>query len=267
VAIFRDAYGPLLRNNLLVPFPSDAGALAALEQTLETRHDEIAAVIVEPLVQGASGMRMYDAVYLQQASALCKQYGVHLIADEILTGFGRTGTMFAHEQAGIRPDFLCLSKGITGGYLPLSCVLTTDAVYDAFYDDKTARGFLHSHSYTGNALACRAALETLNIFEDDNVIESNRAKAVRFDAMADALRAHRFVRDWRRLGMIWAFEVSTPHADFAKRAFALSLEQGVLLRPIGNTVYFMPPYIVGEEEFDRLVSTATAIADQLGDAA
>jgi adenosylmethionine-8-amino-7-oxononanoate aminotransferase len=267
VAVFRDAYGPLLRNNLLVPFPSQAGAIEALEQTLATRHDEIAAVILEPLVQGASGMRMYDAAYLKRASTLCNQYGVHLIADEIMTGFGRTGTMFAHEQAGIRPDFLCLSKGITGGYLPLSCVLTTDEVYDAFYDDKVARGFLHSHSYTGNALACRAALETLNIFEDDDVIEANRAKAVRFDTMADALRAHRFVHNWRRLGMIWAFEVSTPHADFAKRAFALGLEQGVLLRPIGNTVYFMPPYIVGEEEFARLVSTATAIADRLGDAA
>jgi adenosylmethionine-8-amino-7-oxononanoate aminotransferase len=266
VAIFRDAYGPLLlRNNVLAPFPSEPGAGEALERILATQHGEIAALIVEPLVQGASGMRMYDAEYLKRARALCGQYGVHLIADEIMTGFGRTGTMFAYEQAGIRPDFLCLSKGITGGYLPLSCVLTTDAVYAAFYDDETARGFLHSHSYTGNALACRAALETLKIFEDDDVIESNRAKASRFDAIAEGLRNHRNVRNWRRLGMIWAFDVATPHADFAKRAFALGLEKGVLLRPIGGTVYFMPPYVIGDDEFSRLVDASAVIAEQLGD--
>lgn len=278
VAIFRDAYGPLLRNNILAPFPqaeggagsaadATASATTALERILATQHEEIAALILEPLVQGASGMRMYDAAYLQRAWALCKQYRVHLIADEIMTGFGRTGTMFAHEQAGIRPDFLCLSKGITGGYLPLSCVLTTDAVYAAFYDDSVTRGFLHSHSYTGNALACRAALETLRIFAEDDVIEANKAKALHFNDLAARLKQHPNVRNWRHLGMIWAFEVSTPHADFAKRAFALALERGVLLRPIGNTVYFMPPYIIGDDEFATMVSTAIAIADQLGDSA
>lgn len=269
VAIFRDAYGPLLGNNLIAPFPDgdDTEAAAALERLLAERHEDIAALILEPLVQGASGMRMYGAAYLRRAAAACKRYGVHLIADEIMTGFGRTGTMFAHEQADVAPDFLCLSKGITGGYLPLSCVLTTDAVYAAFYDDSAARGFLHSHSYTGNALACRAALETLRIFADDGVIAANRVKAARFNALAATLAQHRNVRGWRHLGMIWAFEVATPRADFARRAFALALARGVLLRPIGTTVYFMPPYIVDEEAFVRLVDTAIAIADELGDAA
>jgi adenosylmethionine-8-amino-7-oxononanoate aminotransferase len=135
-------------------------------------------VIVEPLIQGAGGMRMYHPVYLKLLREACDRYGVHLIHDEIAVGFGRTGTMFACEQAGIRPDFLCLSKALTGGYLPLAACLTTDKVYQAFYDDyPTLRAFLHSHSYTGNPLACAAALATLDIFEEDNVIENNKALA------------------------------------------------------------------------------------------
>ena len=139
--------------------------------------ERIAALIVEPLVQCAAGMAMHDPEYLRLARALCDRYEVHLIADEIAVGFGRTGTLFAHEQAGIRPDFLCLSKGLTGGYLPLSVVMTTDAVFEAFYDDRVARGFLHSHSYTGNPLACRAALAMLDMFEQDDVLAANRAAA------------------------------------------------------------------------------------------
>ncbi|MDP2155773.1 MAG: adenosylmethionine--8-amino-7-oxononanoate transaminase, partial [Sulfuricella sp.] len=163
VALFKDTYAPLLRESAQVPTPdwrhAELGESArdyalrcgaALREHLERHHQETAAFILEPLVQGAAGMGMYDAEYLRQARAICDEFEVHLIADEIAVGFGRTGTMFAHEQAGIKPDFLCLSKGITGGYLPLSVVLTTDAVYQAFYHDDTARGFLHSHSYTGN---------------------------------------------------------------------------------------------------------------------
>ena len=182
VPLFRDAYAPLLRRNATVPSPDARRAApgesardvaeraaAALDAHLAAHHATTAALIVEPLVQGASGMAMHDPHYLARARELCTRHGVLLIADEIMTGFGRTGTLFACEQARIAPDFLCLSKGITGGYLPLSCVLTTDAVYDAFYADDTARGFLHSHSYTGNALACRAALAVLDIFRDDDV--------------------------------------------------------------------------------------------------
>ena len=320
VAIFRDAYGPLLNNNLRVPFPANesvdqalAGIVAAkslgsrtnygesfispqwdvvrqahhernrertvrpepveglnpntpcasLEKLLADHHDEIAALILEPLVQGAAGMRMYHPDYLKQARALCDQYHVHLIADEIMTGFGRTGTMFAYEQAGILPDFVCLSKGLTGGYLPLSCVLTTAAIFDAFYHDDFTRGFLHSHSYTGSALACRAALATLDIFESDDVIEKNRQKAQRFSVHAAAIAQHTSVENFRHLGMIWAFDVKTDKPAFAREFFAASLQRGVLLRPIGNTVYFMPPYVIEENEFAWLVEQTIAVINEV----
>ncbi len=264
VAIFRDAYGPLLNNNLIVPFPTgDTTAIDALERLLAERHGEIAALIVEPLVQGAAGMRMYDAAYLKRARELCTRFEVHLIADEIMTGFGRTGSLFACEQAAIVADFMCLSKGLTGGYLPLSCVLTTDAIYSAFYDDDIARGFLHSHSYTGSALACRSALATLEIFESDGVIAANRERALGFSRHTQAIRAHPRVANFRHLGMIWAFEVTTREPAFARKFFAASLKRGVLLRPIGNTVYFMPPYIVTDEEFSWLATQTLAAIDEV----
>ena len=264
VAIFRDAYAPLVRESILVPFPADARSAGdALERLLAERHHEIAAAIVEPLVQGASGMRMYPPEYLKRARELCTRYGVLLVADEIMTGFGRTGTMFACEQAGIAPDLLCLSKGISGGYLPLSCVLSTDAIYAAFYDDDPRRGFLHSHSYTGNALACRAACAVLDLFERDGVIAANAAKAARFTSAAAPLARHACVRNFRHLGMIWAFEAATSDPAFASRAFAMALERGVLLRPIGNTVYFMPPYVIDDAQFAMLVETSIAIVEEL----
>ncbi len=274
IALFRATYAPLLMRNAVVPCPDArraqaperaldiaVDAAAALEAHLALHHASTAAVIVEPLVQGASGMVMYDAEYLRRARALCSRHDVHLIADEIMTGFGRTGTLFACEQAGITPDFLCLSKGITGGYLPLSCVLSTDDVYAAFYDDDAARGFLHSHSYTGNALACRAALAVLDIFRDDDVIAANAAKAARFSAVAAPLAAHPRVRHFRHCGMIWAFDVDTDRPAFAPRFFAAALERELLLRPIDRTVYFMPPYVVDDAEFALLVDGTRAILD------
>jgi adenosylmethionine-8-amino-7-oxononanoate aminotransferase len=277
VAIFREAYGPLLRRNVVTPFPArNAGskefqcehcaeeAAGALGRLLAERGEEIAALVVEPLVQGASGMRMYHPRFLALARELCDRHEVLLVADEIMTGFGRTGTMFACEQAGVAPDLMCLSKGITGGYLPLSCVLSTDGIYAAFYDDAVARAFLHSHSYTGNALACRAACAVLDLFEREGTIEANRAKAARFDEIARPLSRHPAVRDWRRLGMIWAFEVENAEPAFAQRAFAIAMDRHALLRPIGDTVYFMPPYVADEEAFAVLVDAATAIADELG---
>ena len=285
VAIFRDAYGPLLRAPLLAPFPDRrkahregdhsfpfcpecaAQGAEALEALFASHPGEIAAFIVEPLVQGAGGMRMYHADYLRGAREACTRHGVLMIADEIMTGFGRTGTLFACEQAGIAPDLLCLSKGLTGGYLPLSCVLATDAVYAGFYHDDPARGFLHSHSYTGNPLACRAALATLDLLEQGDAIAANRAKAEAFTALAAPLAAHRAVRGWRHLGMIWAFEVNTDAHEFARRAFEIAMAKGALLRPIGDTVYFMPPYVAGEAEFAKLVEAGLAIADGLGLAA
>ncbi len=308
VALFRDAYGALIRQQATVPSPdwrnaaagesAEAYALrcaAALEQHLQQHHAQLAAFIVEPLVQGAAGMAMYHPVYLSKARELCNQYNVHLIADEIAVGMGRTGTLFACEQApplsltfslegrgnensgalpstvygrgaggeGITPDFLLLSKGITGGYLPLSVVMTTDEIYQAFYADETARGFLHSHSYTGNPLACRAALATLDIFAQDEVLAANRNKAAYLNDIARPLSEHRAVRNWRNTGMIWAFEVDSPHRDFAQRCFALALQKELLLRPIGNTVYFMPPYVIGEEEMQLLVTRTLDVVERL----
>jgi adenosylmethionine---8-amino-7-oxononanoate aminotransferase len=274
VALFKDTYRPLLMESSQVASPdarlAEPGesardyavrAAAALERHLERHHAGTAALIVEPLVQGATGMAMHDAEYLRRARALCDRYEVHLIADEILTGFGRTGTFFAHEQAGITPDLLCLSKGITGGYLPLSVVMTTDDVYAAFYDEETTRGFLHSHSYTGNPLACRAALATLDIFEDDRVIEANRARAGRLTAAAGAIADHPSVRHFRSTGMIWAFDVETADPGFARGFFERALERELLLRPLGNTVYFMPPYVITDDEIGILTARTAALLD------
>jgi adenosylmethionine-8-amino-7-oxononanoate aminotransferase len=228
---------------------------------LAQHHHETAAFIVEPLVQGAAGMAMYHPAYLQRARALCDQYQVHLIADEIAVGFGRTGTLFACEQAGIRPDLMCLSKGITGGYLPLSVVLTTDQIYQAFYDDQTTKGFLHSHSYSGNALACRAALATLDIFEQDDVFKNNRVKAAQMNALLTPVASHPKVRNFRHLGMIWAFEVETSAADFARSFYQAALAQSLLLRPMGNTVYLMPPYVIEPEQMDFLCAGLSALLE------
>mgnify|MGYP001604508400 CR=1 FL=1 len=271
VALFKATYAPLLRGSTQVPSPdwrlAEPGesprayaerCAVALERHLEQHHRETAAFIIEPLVQGAAGMAMHDVEYLRRARALCDRFEVHLIADEIMIGCGRSGTFFAHEQAGITPDFLCLSKGITGGYLPLSVVLTTDAVYAAFYDDSVARGFLHSHSYTGNALACRAALATLDIFEQDNVIEANRARADYLGRAAQPLARHPRVRHFRNTGMIWAFDVGSDDPAFPRRFYQAALARELLLRPIGNTVYFMPPYTITEPEIDFLVAGTCA---------
>ena len=276
VALFRDAYGALIKQNATVPSPdwrnAENGESAedfarrcadALNEHLQQHHEHIAAFIIEPLVQGAAGMAMYHPAYLIHARELCSKYNVHLIADEIAVGMGRTGTLFACEQANIRPDFLLLSKGITGGYLPLSVVMSTDDIYKVFYADETARGFLHSHSYTGNPLACRAALATLDIFAQDNVLNTNRDKAVLFNHLAQPLREHPKVKNFRNTGMIWAFEVDTPHADFAQRCFSLGLQQELLLRPMGNTVYFMPPYVIGDDEMRLLVTRTLNIIDAL----
>jgi len=431
VALFKDQYAPLLRQSVQMPSPdfrlAEAGesekayalrCAEMLESHFQQHSKTIAAFILEPLVQGAAGMAMYHPVYLARARELCTKYQVHLIADEIAVGFGRTGTMFACEQAilpspsgrgaggegaprfhdipaesiefarnlrndqtdaeslmwrllrdrglggfkfrrqhplppytldfychdaalvieldggqhvdsphdekrdawlrarglrvlrfwnnqvlqetesvleavwnalmensrphprplsrrergecgtvgrpsGILPDFMCLSKGITGGYLPLSCVLTTDEVYAAFYADETAKGFLHSHSYTGNPLACRAALAVLDIFEQDRVLETNRVRAERFSTLLGPVRQHRRVEHFRNLGMIWAFDVADAAPGFSTRAFQAALKNGVLLRPISNTVYFMPPYVIGEEEMMQMAAAALSILDEI----
>jgi adenosylmethionine---8-amino-7-oxononanoate aminotransferase len=201
-------------------------------------------------VQCAAGMAMHDASYVAGLRALCDEYDVHLIADEIAVGCGRTGTFFACEQAGIWPDFLCLSKGISGGYLPLSIVLSRDEIFAAFYDDDTTRGFLHSHSYTGNPLACRAALATLDLFESDDVLAANATKSSALFAALAPLGGHDAVRHLRRCGTIIAFDAALEGEaarTFSRRFFTHALSRELLLRPIGTTVYLMPPYVLDDE--------------------
>jgi adenosylmethionine-8-amino-7-oxononanoate aminotransferase len=242
-----------------------------MEAALERHAHELAAVIVEPLVQCAGGMRMYDPVYLTLLREACDRHQVHLIADEIAVGFGRTGTLFACEQAGIAPDFMCLSKGLTGGYLPLSAVLTGDEVYGAFYAQYAAqRAFLHSHSYTGNPLACAAALATLEIFATEPVLERNRELAARMAARAAPLAGHAHVGELRQCGMILAIEAVRERATGEPwpwqerrglRAYRHALARGVLLRPIGNVIYCMPPYVLTPAEADLMIDVAAECVD------
>lgn len=261
VAVFRDAYDPLLLRAHQVMSPdarqaapgetaADVAARAAgeLQALFEARHDHIAALIVEPLVQGAAGMAMHDAAYLRAVRALCDRYEVSLIADEIAVGCGRTGTFFACEQAGIWPDFVCLSKGISGGTLPLSLVMTRDAIYEAFLDDDVARGFLHSHSYTGNALACRAALAVLDRFAQDDVLQRNRQRAAALTAALAPLQGDPRIEHFRQRGMIWAFDVRAGFVGerFAERFHLAGRARELLIRPIGRTVYLMPPYLLDD---------------------
>ncbi|VTU30342.1 adenosylmethionine--8-amino-7-oxononanoate transaminase [Variovorax sp. PBL-E5] len=265
VQVFRDAYDPLLMraHQVMSPDARQAAdgesaadvarrAAAELEALFEARHAHIAAFILEPLVQGAAGMAMHDPSYLRAVRALCDRYEVHLIADEIAVGCGRTGTFFAFEQAvpagepRIWPDLICLSKGISGGYLPLSLVLSRDAIYEAFLDDDVARGFLHSHSYSGNALACRAALAVLDRFAEDDVLRRNREQAAMLTEALAPLASDPRIEHLRQRGMIWAFDVREAHAGarFAERFHLAGRANELLIRPIGRTVYLLPPYVL-----------------------
>lgn len=279
VPLYKDTYKPLLMDVITAPSPDayqrESGETAedfaerqfdAMKKILREQHQEICAVIVEPLVQCAGHMRMYHPHYLKLLRDACDRYGVHLIADEIAVGFGRTGTLFACEQAGICPDFMALSKGLTGGYLPLCAVLTSNKIYEAFYDDySTLKAFLHSHSYTGNPLACAAANATLDIFAQQNVIAENQKLASHLANRLEIFRDHPQIGDIRQTGMIAALEM-TPDGtrnttyDWRERrglrVYQHALSRGALLRPLGNVVYFMPPYIITPEQIDELVTIA-----------
>lgn len=279
VSLYKETYEPLLMQVITVPSPDcynrEPGTsykehsekmFADMRKALEQHADETCAVFVEPLVQCAGYMRMYDPVYLELLRKACDEFGVHLIADEIAVGFGRTGSLFACEQAGISPDIMCLSKGITGGYLPLSVAMTTEDIYQAFYDDyENLTAFLHSHSYTGNALACSAALATLDLFEKDDVIGNNKRLAEKMREAVSELDDHPHVAEIRQTGMILAIEMiknkTTGEAyPWQERrgltVYQHGLEKGVLLRPLGNVTYFMPPYIINEAEIDLMARTA-----------
>lgn len=277
IPLYRRVYAPLLLESIFAPSPdaylAEPGQSAedyalqaadALQHLLEQSPGEICALILEPRVQCAGGMRMYHPAYLRRARELCDAHGVFLIADEIATGFGRTGTLFACEQAGVMPDLLCLSKGLTGGFLPLSAVLATQQLYDAFLDDSRERAFLHSHSYTGNPLACAAALATLQIFADDDIIARNQRTAAHMTQLAAQIGEHSAVADVRQAGMIVAFELTqggdkrTPFPAAARvglQAYRAALARGVVLRPLGDVLYWMPPYCVDDAQLALLADT------------
>jgi adenosylmethionine-8-amino-7-oxononanoate aminotransferase len=279
VPLYKETYQPLLMGVLTVPSPDcwhraegescaehSRRMIEPMRETLERHAEEVCAVVVEPLVQCAGSMRMYDPVYLRLLRELCDRYRVHLIADEVAVGFGRTGTLFACEQAGISPDFLCLSKGLTAGYLPLAATLTTERVYGAFYDDyETLRAFLHSHSYTGNPLGCRAALASLDLFEQDDVCTRNRELSRVMTEATAPLADHPHVGEVRQRGMILAIEMVRDRATREPypwqerrglRVYRHALTRGVLLRPLGNVIYFMPPYVITPDQIRYLAEVA-----------
>lgn len=284
IPLYRRTYAPLLSECIFAPTPdawlaqpgedAEACALRAADHlaTIFDRHaGEVCAVIVEPLLQCAGGMRMHHPAYLRRVRELCDAHGAFMIADEIATGFGRTGTLFACEQAGVQPDLMCLSKGLTGGFLPLAAVLATQSIYDGFLDDSRERAFLHSHSYTGNPLACAAALASLDIFAGDDVVTRNRGLAASMHRHAQAIATLAPVADARQLGMVCAFELTRdgdkatpfdPASRIGLRAYRAALDRGVILRPLGDTLYWMPPYCVDKDDLSHLAEvTAHAITE------
>lgn len=280
VALYKETYEPLLMTCRTVESPDcfhreeqetweqySLRKFDSMRRELEQHHETIAAVVIEPLIQCAGNMRMYHAAYLRQLRKLCDEFAVHLIADEIAVGFGRTGTLFGCEQAEISPDFLCVGKGLTAGYLPLSAVLTTQNVYDAFYDDyETLRAFLHSHSYTGNPLACGVALATLDMFDSENIIEENQTTAKFMGEAFAHLNDHPQIAEVRQTGMVLAAEMVSdkknrvPYPWQERRGLKVyqhGLKNECLLRPIGNVVYLMPPYVIDREQISHLAKIAT----------
>ena len=264
VELYKDTYEPLLLQTIQTAVPSDmseeSAELAAkdFEELCKNRADEISAIILEPLVQGAGYMHMYNPLFLTLVRDICNRYDIHFIADEVMVGFGRTGKLFACEHADVTPDFLVLSKGITGGYLPLSVVLTSNDIYAKFYCDYNEhKAFLHSHSYTGNALACSAANATLDIFEKDDVIKNNEETAKYISKKLQKFKDLKNVASIRQQGMIAVVELKgyAPQERIGLKIHKYCLDNGVLIRPLGHVVYFMPPYIITKEECDKMMDT------------
>ncbi|MEQ1440414.1 adenosylmethionine--8-amino-7-oxononanoate transaminase [Fontimonas sp. SYSU GA230001] len=293
-SIYRDTYAPLLLQPIHVPSPDcyertpgqswedhTRQSFVHMEHALAEHAGEVCAVILEPLVQCAGGMRMYHPLYLRLLREACNRHGVHLIADEIAVGFGRTGRMWACDwappnprdddaQPGITPDFLCLSKGLTGGTLPLAVTLTREAIYQAFYADyRAGKAFLHSHSYTGNPLACRAALATLDLFETEKPLATNRLLADLMWRQTADIRAHPHVAEVRQQGMILAIELARnvrsrePYPAAERRGLRVYRHAlngrpdfAAVLRPLGNVIYFMPPYVITPREIEQLCKLA-----------
>ena len=265
VELYKDTYAPLLLQTIQTAVPKDMSLKAAqdaaceFEDLCKDKADKLSAIILEPLIQGAGYMHMYHPHFLVLVREICTKYNVHLIADEVMVGFGRTGKLFACEVANITPDFIVLSKGLTGGYLPLSVVLTSNNIYAKFYCDYNEhKAFLHSHSYTGNALACAAANATLDIFENENIIEKNEELATYMGEKLQKFKNLKNVKEIRQTGMICVVELQGYKSEdrIGLKVYQYGLDNGVLLRPLGHVVYFMPPYIITKEEIDTMMDTA-----------
>ena len=272
VDLFTNTYKPLIKESIKVEGPNcshckynknfencDAQCFEAMERVLKENHSEVAAVIVEPMVQGAAGMNMYSPNYLKKLRLLTKEYNIHFIADEIAMGFGRTGKMFAVEHAGVSPDIMCMGKGLTAGYLSMSIVMMTDDIYNNFYSDYLlGKSFLHSHSYSGNALGCAVAVETLKIFEEENILELVNEKGTYLKKkMMEIFHDYEHVESYRQIGLIGAMElknINFPSKRVGYEIYKIGLKKGIILRPLGNTIYFMPPYVITESEIDTMLT-------------
>lgn len=269
VALYKETYAPLLLESLRTEVPETqfgdySHALESLEKILKEYGDRICAFILEPLIQCAGNMHMYNKDYIKDSIALCRKYGIQIIFDEIAVGFGRTGSMFALEQCGVVPDYLCLSKGISGGYMPLSVVITSDSIYDVFYAPySTYKAFLHSHSYTGNTLACAAANAVLDIFQQENIIEKNKQLNLFMKKEFEILKDSSKVKNMRICGMVIAFDVITDKERPNIFIFEEGLKRGLLLRPLGNTIYFMPPYVITQDSISYVVKCLREIVELL----
>ena len=279
IDIYKKIFNPLVFETLKVCAPycyrcpknkqqgcCNIECICEIEELFKERHNEIAAMIVEPLVQGAAGMRMYPAQYLTRLRKLCDKYDILLIDDEVAMAFGRTGKYFAFEHAEIKPDIFCVAKGITAGYIPLAATITTDKIYNAFYDDFSAlKTFYHGHSFTGNPIACAVAIENLKIMREEKIIENLQPKIIKLKQCLEQFENLKHVGDVRQTGMIGAVEMvkdkntKEPY-PFVERTghkvFKEALKNGAILRPIGNVIYFMPPLIIKNEEIEKLTKIA-----------
>lgn len=286
VDIFTKTYRPLIKEGLKADKPEcfrcpygknystcEAQCFERMEKLIEENRDEIAAVIIEPVVQGAAGMKIYSPIYIKKLREITKKYGIHLIADEIAVGFGRTGKMFAMEYAGVSPDIMCMSKGLTAGYYPMAIIGITQEIYDSFYADYLeGKSFLHSHTYSGNPIGCRIALEVLRIFREENILEMIEEKGEYLRKKAqEVFEGHPYIGEYRQIGMIGALEFvkdrdSKELFPSEERAgyeiYKIALKKGALLRPLGNVIYFMPPYIITKEEIDKMLEICKESIDE-----
>lgn len=258
IATFHDRFAPLLFERLAAPTPSRVGedaSLRALDALLQEHGARVAALVIEPLVQGAAGMCMHSPAYLKAVAERCRAHDVLLIADEVFVGFGRTGTLFACEQAGVEPDFLCLSKGLTAGMLPFAATLATARVYDGFRGE--GHTFYYGHSYCGNPLGCVAALAVLDAFEQDGVLDNVAERGAQLGAWLERQAGREGVHETRRTGLIGAIQLGTSSAytaDIGWAVYRAALERGAYLRPLGNVIYMVPALTIREDELEALLA-------------